>query len=123
IRESDKVVEVSGQAVEVVEGPVEETILRIAQDHHADMIAMPTAGRDGFLDALRGSTTERVLRRAVCPVLAVPASSTDARSRYGRNAVTGMQFVHAANPRQSLFQRCALTLVFVAGHTFPSSPK
>ena len=30
------------------------------------------AGRDGFPDALRGSTTERVLRRAPCPVLAIP---------------------------------------------------
>jgi nucleotide-binding universal stress UspA family protein len=30
------------------------------------------AGRDGFLDALRGSTTEQVLRRAPCPVLAIP---------------------------------------------------
>ena len=67
---------VSGQplsAIQVVQGPVEETILRIAQDSQADLIAMPTAGRDGFLDALRGSTTERVLRRAPCPVLAIPA--------------------------------------------------
>lgn len=60
-------------AIQVVQGPVEETILRIAQDSHADLIAMPTAGRDGFLDALRGSTTERILRRAACPVLAIPA--------------------------------------------------
>lgn len=65
--------EQSLSAIQVVQGPVEETILRIAQDIHADMIAMPTAGRDGFLDALRGSTTERVLRRAPCPVLAIPA--------------------------------------------------
>jgi nucleotide-binding universal stress UspA family protein len=64
----------SGQplTIQVVQGPVEETILRIAHDYHADMIAMPTAGRDGLLDALRGSTTEQVLRRAPCPVLAIP---------------------------------------------------
>jgi nucleotide-binding universal stress UspA family protein len=37
--------------------PGRETILRIAQECQADMIAMPTAGHDGFLDALRGSTT------------------------------------------------------------------
>ncbi len=59
--------------IEVVQGPVVETLLRIAQDNHADMIAMPTAGQHGFLDALRGSTTEQVLRRAPCPVLAIPA--------------------------------------------------
>jgi nucleotide-binding universal stress UspA family protein len=70
-----KIIGVSGQplsAIQVVQGPVEETILRIAHDYHADMFAMPTAGRDGFLDALRGSTTEQVLRRAPCPVLAIP---------------------------------------------------
>lgn len=30
-------------------------------------------GADGLLDALRGTTTEQVIRRAPCPVLAVPA--------------------------------------------------
>ena len=68
-----KIVGVPDQSVEVVDGPIEETILRVAQDYHADMIAMPTAGHHGFLDALRGSTTERVLRRAPCPGLAMPA--------------------------------------------------
>jgi hypothetical protein len=68
-----KIVGVPEQSVEVVDGPIEETILRIARDYHADMIALPTAGHHGFLDALRGSTTERVLRRAPCPVLAIPA--------------------------------------------------
>src|SRR5215475_11096753 len=70
-----KITGASGQPlspIRVVQGPVEETILRIAQERQADMIAMPTAGRDGWLDALRGSTTEQVLRRAPCPVLAIP---------------------------------------------------
>ena len=39
----------------------------------ADLIVMATEGHGGFLDALRGSTTERVLRQAPCPLLAVPA--------------------------------------------------
>ena len=55
--------------VEVMKGPVVETILHEAR--RADMIAMPTAGHQGFLDALRGSTTEQVLRKAPCPVLAI----------------------------------------------------
>jgi nucleotide-binding universal stress UspA family protein len=38
-----------------------------------DMICMATAGRYGLLDALRGSTTQRVLRAAPCPVLATVA--------------------------------------------------
>jgi nucleotide-binding universal stress UspA family protein len=33
---------------------------------------MATQGHHGVLDALRGSVTERVLRRAPCPLLAVP---------------------------------------------------
>jgi nucleotide-binding universal stress UspA family protein len=54
-------------------GDVVATILKTAEEQHADLIAMPTTGHHGFLDALRGSTTERVLRHAPCPVLAVPS--------------------------------------------------
>ena len=49
-----------------------EAIIDAAKDWPADLIGMPTAGHHGFLDALRGSTTERVLRQAPCPLLAVP---------------------------------------------------
>jgi nucleotide-binding universal stress UspA family protein len=45
-----------------------------ATEQPADLIAMATEGHKGFLDVLRGSTTERVLRDARCPVLAVPAT-------------------------------------------------
>jgi nucleotide-binding universal stress UspA family protein len=51
-------------------------ILTTAKEKQVDLIAMPTAGHHGFLDALRGSTTERVLRHAACPVLALPANPT-----------------------------------------------
>jgi nucleotide-binding universal stress UspA family protein len=54
------------------DGPVVETILAFAAECRAGLIAMPTAGRHGFLDALRGSTTQRVLHEARCPVLAAP---------------------------------------------------
>jgi nucleotide-binding universal stress UspA family protein len=36
---------------------------------------MSTDGRNGFLDALRGSHSQRVLRRAPCPLLAIPAEA------------------------------------------------
>ena len=52
--------------------PVDE-ILSAADSHAADLIVMATAGHDGLFDALRGSTTEQVLRGAPCPLLAVPA--------------------------------------------------
>ena len=38
----------------------------------AGLIVMSTDGRNGFLDALRGSHSERVLRQAPCPLLTVP---------------------------------------------------
>ncbi len=55
-------------------GSVADTIVGAAEEDEADMIVMTTEGHNGFLDVLRGSTTERVLRRAPCPLLAVPAS-------------------------------------------------
>lgn len=49
------------------------TVLRVAEELDADLIVMPTHAHDGFLDALRGSTTERVLQGCACPLLSVPA--------------------------------------------------
>jgi nucleotide-binding universal stress UspA family protein len=65
-----------GTAMPVVRraGDVVNTILKTAEEWNADLIAMPTAGPHGFLDAIRGSTTERVVRHATCPVLSVPVS-------------------------------------------------
>jgi nucleotide-binding universal stress UspA family protein len=54
------------------EGDVVKTILDTAQG--VDLIVMATEGRQGFVDAIRGSVTEQVVRGAPCPVLAVPAA-------------------------------------------------
>jgi nucleotide-binding universal stress UspA family protein len=54
-------------------GDVVAEVARIAQERDVDLIAMATEGRNGVLDAIRGSVTEQVLRRAQCPVLAVPS--------------------------------------------------
>lgn len=56
-------------------GDVVDQILNAAEECDADLIAMATSGRRGFLDAMRGTTTERVLRGAKCPVLAVPVGA------------------------------------------------
>ena len=50
-----------------------ETIVQVAEEVAADLVVMATAGHEGFLDALRGSTTEQVLRQAKRAMLAVPA--------------------------------------------------
>jgi nucleotide-binding universal stress UspA family protein len=56
-------------------GDVTARILDATDEIDADLIIMSTAGHHGFLDALRGSTSEQVLRRAGCPLLAVPDHS------------------------------------------------
>lgn len=55
-------------------GNVVDRICTDAIDNNVDLVAMTTNGRDGFLDAVRGSTTERVLHQVACPVLAVHQS-------------------------------------------------
>jgi nucleotide-binding universal stress UspA family protein len=54
------------------EGDAAVAILDAAQEE-VDLIIMATEGRRGIVDALRGSVTDRVVRGAPCPVLAVPA--------------------------------------------------
>lgn len=54
------------------EGDVIGTIVDSAAQSKVDLIVMATDGRNGFLDALRGSHSERVLREAPAPLLTVP---------------------------------------------------
>jgi len=62
-------------------GIVVDEILDAADVHQSDLIVMATEWRHGFLDALLGSTTERVLRRADCPLLAVPVNNSTTAPR------------------------------------------
>jgi nucleotide-binding universal stress UspA family protein len=57
----------------VVQGNVISQILKEEADWSPDLMVLATQGHMDFLDALRGSTTERVLRGARCPVLTIPA--------------------------------------------------
>jgi nucleotide-binding universal stress UspA family protein len=52
--------------------PVTE-IVAAAEESKADLIVMVTQGTHGYLDMLRGTITQQVLRHAPCPVLALPA--------------------------------------------------
>ena len=56
-------------------GDITQVILQTARGMEADLIVMSTEGRHGFLDALRGSTSEQVLRQCACPILAIPTNS------------------------------------------------
>ena len=53
-------------------------ILRAADDTRADLIVLGTHGRSGFERLLLGSVTEKVLRKATCPVLTVPRHQLEA---------------------------------------------
>ena len=53
-------------------GDIVEEILQVEREEQPNLIVMPTQGHHGFLDALRGSTTERVIRETHCSILAVP---------------------------------------------------
>jgi nucleotide-binding universal stress UspA family protein len=46
-------------------------IVRLAEEKHADLVVIATHGRGFISHAILGSTAERVLRRAHCPVLVV----------------------------------------------------
>lgn len=56
---------------DVREGSPSETLLEYAGEFDVDLIAMGTAGRTGLDRYLLGSTTERTIRNADVPVLAV----------------------------------------------------
>ena len=59
----------------VWDGNVVENIIESAKAQNADLIVMATRGHDNVFDGLRGTTTEQVLRRTNCPLVAVPERS------------------------------------------------
>jgi nucleotide-binding universal stress UspA family protein len=65
------------------EGDAVTRILDRATDWNADVIVMGTHGRSGFERLLLGSITEKVLRKAPCPVLTVPPRVISARHGLG----------------------------------------
>jgi nucleotide-binding universal stress UspA family protein len=55
----------------VLHGKAYEEILDYAKKNHIDMICIATHGHGNLENLLFGSTTEKVLRKADCPVLVV----------------------------------------------------
>jgi universal stress protein A len=52
-------------------GSAPQEIIETAKEHQADLIILATHGRRGIKRFFLGSTTERVVRHACCPVLVV----------------------------------------------------
>jgi len=64
---------------ELRSGEVIDGIVQAAKDFDADLIIMATDGRNGFMDGLRGSHSERILRYGVAPLLTIPVGSRISR--------------------------------------------
>jgi nucleotide-binding universal stress UspA family protein len=63
---------------EIGEGAAASEILERASAMPSDLIVMGTHGRSGFDRLILGSVTEKVIRKATCPVLTVPRRTEDA---------------------------------------------
>jgi nucleotide-binding universal stress UspA family protein len=61
---------------------IHREILAQAESLHADLLVMGSHGRSGFDRLMLGSMTEKVLRKATCPVMVVPRRVGDARARH-----------------------------------------
>ncbi len=76
----------------VQQGVAPDCILSLAQAQKADLIVMGTHGRRGYDRVVLGSVTNRVMRRASCPVLAIcnpphESKATDMAAREERRHV------------------------------------
>ncbi len=56
-------------------GDVIESIIGKASELPADLVVMASDGRNGILDAFRGSHSEQIVRRVPCPLLVVPITA------------------------------------------------
>lgn len=66
---------------QVATGIPSEEILAVAQAERADLLVLGTRGKTGLAHVMLGSTAERVIRTAPCPVLAVHTTAGSAESR------------------------------------------
>jgi nucleotide-binding universal stress UspA family protein len=62
---------------EVIVGKPADQLVRRAEEERADIIVIATHGESGWQRFFSGSITERVVRMASCPVLAVPGPEQD----------------------------------------------
>ena len=61
----------------VKEGIPDQVIIQTARDLKTDLVIIATHGRTGLARVFLGSTTERVIRQAPCPILVVRLRPTE----------------------------------------------
>jgi nucleotide-binding universal stress UspA family protein len=105
---------------ETYEGNTAAAILAKADEMHCDLLVMGTHGRSGFERLVLGSVTEKVLRKATCPVLSVPRQVPDAVPALPvlfKRIVCAVDFsdcsMHALNHAFSLAQEADARLTIV----------
>lgn len=76
----------------LVGGAPVSVILDYAAVNAVDLIVMGTHGTSGFQHLLLGSVTEKVLRKAICPVLTVPPRAGDEAVAAFRHALCAVDF-------------------------------
>ena len=123
---------VPGVRVEAVvrEGQAAAEIADMAISMNADLLVIGTHGRSGFERLLLGSVTEKVLRKARCPVLTVPRRLPDAVPAGAvlyKRILCPVDFsassLHALKYATSLAQESdgQLTVLHVVSHEFESA--
>jgi universal stress protein A len=76
-----------GSRISVRVGTPHLQIAEAARDLKADLIVISTHGRKGLSRAVLGSTTEKVVRHAPCPVLVVRETQTGATAQALQSSV------------------------------------
>jgi nucleotide-binding universal stress UspA family protein len=78
--------------VALLEGDAARQIVERAREGQADLVVMGTHGRSGFERWMLGSVTEKVLRKAPCPVLTVPRATPAAEPGEFRRILCPVDF-------------------------------
>jgi universal stress protein A len=93
-------------------GSPEKNIVELAKTEKFDLIIMATRGKSGLSRLVLGSVTEQVIRKAPCPVLAIPphpgaaAGESDNEDRFKpRNRISGATVPVTFTPPASLCGR------------------
>ena len=113
---------------EIGEGNAVAEILAKANAMRADLIVMGTHGRSGFERLVLGSVTEKVLRKAACPVLTVPRQAAGAVSAQVlfKRILCAVDFsdcsMQALNYAMSLAQEADARLTIVHAVELPTAP-
>lgn len=71
----------------ICEGRAPDSILAFAREQKVDGIVMGTHGRRGFDRLMLGSTTDRVMREASCPIIAVCKPTHESIAHVGEHPV------------------------------------